>query len=371
MAESKRDYYEVLGVERGAGEADLKKAFRSLARQYHPDANPGDPTAEEKFKEINEAYSVLSDPEKRARYDRFGHAGFGPGSGGPTINVDPFGFSDLFEAFFGGGFREGGGRPANVAEPGADIRYNLELTLNEAATGVERQIEYKKVDSCPICDGTGAKPGSKPTTCPLCAGTGQVRQVQATAFGRFVSVRTCEKCGGKGTIVNEPCPDCKGTGKVMRVRRLDVKVPAGVDNDSRLRLAREGHAGENGGPPGDLYVFIRVKQHPEFTREGNEIHLERTISVTQAALGTELTVPTLDGDSKLRIPPGTQGGTVFRLKGKGMPDVRGFGRGDQHVRVNVTIPTRLNDKQRELLREFAKASGEEVEEPPKGFFRRR
>ena len=373
MADGKRDYYEILGLERGAGEADIKKAFRTLARQHHPDANPGDPTAEEKFKEINEAYSVLSDAEKRARYDRFGHAGVGPGSSSSNAGADPFGFSDLFEAFFGGaGFPGGGqGRRTRVAEAGADIRYDLELTLNEAATGVERHIEFQRVDSCPICDGTGAKPGSKPAACPQCGGTGQVRQVQSTPFGRFVNVRTCDKCGGKGTIVTEPCPDCKGSGKLRRVRQLDVKVPAGVDTESRLRVSGEGHAGENGGPPGDLYCFIHVQPHPDFTRDGNELRLKRTISMTQAALGTELTVPTLDGDQKLRIPPGTQSGAVFRLKGKGMPDVRGFGRGDEHIQIVVEIPNRLNERQKELLREFAEIAGQRVDEPPKGFFRRR
>jgi molecular chaperone DnaJ len=371
MADGKKDYYELLGVDRGAGDADIKRAFRALARQHHPDANPGDPAAEERFKEINEAYSILSDPEKRARYDRYGHAGVANGAGG-GVNFDPFGFSDIFEAFFGAGGGVRDGRRVRVPEVGADLHHELELTLAEAAVGVEREIAMDRTETCPICAGSGAKPGTVPATCPLCGGAGQVRQAQNTAFGRFVNVRTCERCAGSGSVATTPCPDCRGSGKQRRTRKLQVKVPPGVDNDSRLRLSREGHAGEHGGPPGDLYVSFRIPPHPDLKREGTEIYVDRAITMTQAALGTELTVPTLEGETTVRIPPGTQGGAVFTLRGKGMPDPRGFGRGHQHVRVSVTIPGRLSERQRELLREFAKVGGEEIAEPSsRNPFRRR
>ncbi len=355
----KRDYYEVLGVGRSTGQDDIKRAYRQLARQHHPDANPGDPSAGERFKEINEAYEVLSDPDKRARYDQFGHAGLGRGvnGAGPGADFGPFGdLGGIFDAFFGGG-RPGGRRGP---EPGADLRYDMELSLEEAASGVTREIQFNRWDSCPICGGSGAKPGTKPVTCPKCHGTGEIRFSQSGFFGQFINVRPCDRCGGTGRIVETPCPDCKGKGRVYRPRKLEVKLPPGVDDGSRLRLQGEGEGGPNGGPAGDLYVIVSVKPHPVFKRDGTEIYCDVPINFVQAALGAEIEVPTLDGPSNLKIPEGTQTDTVFRLKGKGMPSLRGYGRGDEHVRVVVQTPKRLTAEQRRALLDFAKASGEEA-----------
>lgn len=373
MAE-KRDYYEVLGVARGASPDEIKKAYRKLARQYHPDANP-DPAAAEKFKEINEAYEVLSDPEKRARYDQFGHAaaqgGFNPGQGGPWGNPQDFGdfggINDIFDMFFGGLGRQRGPRGA---VQGADLRYDLELSFEEAAFGVEKEIELTRNEVCPTCRGSGARPGTQPQTCRNCHGTGQVQYTQSTAFGRFVTSRPCEVCHGEGRIITDPCPECHGSGQVRRTRRLSVKIPAGVDNGSRLRMAGEGEGGQRGGAPGDLYIVIRVRPHKFFERDGDDVILDQPISFVQAALGAEIEVPTLDGPVKLKIPEGTQTGTIFRLRGKGIPHLRGYGRGDQHVKVYVAVPRRLGEKQRQLLREFAKLGGDEVSEEDRSFFRK-
>lgn len=373
MAE-KRDYYEVLGVARGASPDEIKKAYRKLARQYHPDANP-DPAAAEKFKEINEAYEVLSDPEKRARYDQFGHAaaqgGFNPGQGGPWGNPQDFGdfggINDIFDMFFGGLGRQRGPRGA---VQGADLRYDLELSFEEAAFGVEKEIELTRNEVCPTCRGSGARPGTQPQTCRNCHGTGQVQYTQSTAFGRFVTSRPCEVCHGEGRIITDPCPECHGSGQVRRTRRLSVKIPAGVDNGSHLRMAGEGDGGQRGGAPGDLYIVIHVRPHKFFERDGDDVILDQPISFVQAALGAEIEVPTLDGPVKLKIPEGTQTGTTFRLRGKGIPHLRGYGRGDQHVKVYVAVPRRLGEKQRQLLREFAKLGGAEVSEEDRSFFRK-
>lgn len=356
----KRDYYEVLGVSRNATSDEIKKAYRKLARQYHPDANPDDKDAEAKFKEISEAYVVLSDPEKRSGYDRFGHAGAdGQGFGGFEGFGDFGGLGDIFEMFFGGGGRT---RRRTGPERGPDIRTDMEISLKEAAFGLEREVKVPRVETCGTCGGSGAAAGSKPRTCLACAGTGQVQFTQSTPFGRIVQSRTCDHCRGAGQIIEKPCPTCHGAGSVRKTRSIKVKVPPGVDNGSRLRLAGEGEAGTRGGPPGDLYVYIHVKQHKLFRREGDDLICEISLSFVQAALGDEIDVPTLEGKEKLRIPEGTQPGTVFRIRGKGVPHISGFGRGDQHVRVKVIIPGRLSEKQKELLQEFARlGDGESVQ----------
>jgi molecular chaperone DnaJ len=356
----KRDYYEVLGVSRNATSDEIKKAYRKLARKYHPDANPGDKDAEAKFKEISEAYVVLSDPEKRAGYDRFGHAGAdGQGFGGFEGFGDFGGLGDIFEMFFGGGGRT---RRRTGPERGQDIRTDMEISLEEAAFGLEREVKVPRVETCGTCGGSGAAAGSKPKTCLACAGTGQVQFTQSTPFGRIVQSRTCDRCRGTGQVIEKPCPTCRGAGSVRKTRSIKVKVPPGVDNGSRLRLAGEGEAGTRGGPPGDLYVYIHVKQHKLFRREGDDLICEIPLSFVQAALGDEIDVPTLEGKEKLKIPEGTQPGTVFRIRGKGVPHLSGFGRGDQHVRIKVMIPGKLSEKQKELLREFARLdNGESVQ----------
>jgi len=365
---NKRDYYEVLGVSRDADEAEIKKAYRRLALQYHPDRNKDDPNAAEKFKEINEAYEVLSDPEKRAQYDQFGHAAFGGGAEGFGGFESPFGgfgdLGDIFDAMFGGAFG-GGARRHTGPQPGADLRLNLEITLEEAATGVEKEIEVPRTEECPHCRGVGAEPGTQPRICPTCMGTGQVRTVQTTILGRFETVRTCGQCQGQGRIIDKPCRECRGRGRVRRVRRITVKVPAGVDTGHRLRMAREGEAGERGGPPGDLYVYIHVKPHRLFKRQDDDLILEMPISFVQAALGDTIEVPTLDGKARLEIPEGTQPGTVFRLRGKGMPRLKGHGKGDLHVQVRVEIPARLTARQKEILQEFARTLEKGGEEEKK------
>jgi len=374
---SKRDYYEVLGVPRTASEEEIKKAYRKLARKYHPDVNRDDPTAEEKFKEINEAYEVLSNPEKRAQYDQFGHAAFDASQGGGfgaggfgTGGFGTSGFGDIFDMFFGGsGFGFGGTRPAGP-EKGADLRYDLEIEFEEAAFGVETEITIPRTEECKTCHGSGAAPGTHPETCPQCRGTGQIQITQSTLFGRMVNVRTCDRCRGEGKIVRTPCKECQGQGRVRVRRKIKIKVPAGVDNGSRLRVPHEGDAGLRGGPPGDLYVYIYVKPHKLFTREGDDVICEVPISFVQAALGDEIEVPTLDGKVKMTIPEGTQSGTVYRLKEKGIPHLRGKGRGDQRVKVKVVTPQKLTPRQRELLKEFAKASGENITPEQKNFFKK-
>jgi molecular chaperone DnaJ len=373
---AKRDYYEVLGVDRNASQEEIKKAFRKLARKYHPDMNKEDPSAEEKFKEINEAYEVLSDPEKRRQYDQFGHAadgaGAGPGGGMGGWDFGDFGtsFDSIFDMFFGGGF--GAQRAARPGpERGADLRYDLEISLEEAAFGLERDIEVVRLEACPTCGGTGAKPGTSPITCPVCGGRGQTAQVRTTAFGRFTSITTCPRCGGEGRVIDSPCSACQGRGRVRKRKKIRVKVPAGVDSGMRVRVAGEGEAGLRGGPPGDLFVFITVRPHEVFQRDGNDIVCEIPISIWQAALGDEVEVPALEGRATLRVPEGTQTGTAFRLRGKGIPDVRGGSRGDQYVRVRVVTPTRLTEKEKELIRELSKLrGGNRADDEPRGFFQK-
>jgi molecular chaperone DnaJ len=352
----KRDYYEVLGVTREAGDQELKTAYRRLAHQYHPDKNPGSKEAEERFKEVSEAYAVLSDEEKRARYDRFGHGpafgGFGGpfAAGGASIN-DIFG--DIFSEMFGGGVRtRQRGRPR-----GSDLRYHLEIGFEEAAFGTAARIQIPRPRRCDTCKGSGARPGTGPRACPTCGGTGEIRLTQ----GFFSMARTCHHCSGTGRIVVDRCPGCGGAGHVSEEATVEVNVPRGVDTGTRLKLSGEGEpAPVPGGQPGDLYVVVQVKEHPIFRREETEVICDMPVSITQAALGTQIEVPTLDGPVKLKIPAGTQSGKVFRLRGHGFPPLNGAGRGDQHVRVLVETPTRLSKEQRDLLERFAALSGEET-----------
>jgi molecular chaperone DnaJ len=350
---AKRDYYEILGISKNATDAEVKKAYRRMAQKYHPDRNPDDKVAEDHFKEAKEAYEVLNDPRKRAAYDQFGHAGVDPSMGGGA-GPGGFGagasFSDIFGDVFGDifGAGGGGGRGGARVYRGADLRYNLELTLEEAVRGTTVKIRVPTMVQCGSCGGSGAREGSKPTTCTTCGGHGQVRMQQ----GFFSIQQTCPSCRGTGTVIGDPCPACHGQGRVKEQKTLSVKVPAGVDTGDRIRLAGEGEAGENGGPAGDLYVQIRVKEHPIFSRDGNDLYCEVPISFVTAALGGELEVPTLDGRVKLKIPEETQTGRLFRLRSKGVQPVRGGAHGDLLCRVVVETPSHLSSKQKELLEEF-------------------
>ena len=365
---AKRDYYEVLGVARGASDAELKSAFRKLAMKYHPDRNPGDKDAEIHFKELNEAYQCLSDAQKRAAYDRFGHAAFSQGmGGGPGFGADFTDFmSDIFENFFGeqrGRARGGGGG----RERGADLRYNLEITLEEAYEGKTATIKIPTSVACETCAGTGAKAGSKPKTCATCGGYGRVRATQ----GFFSIERTCPTCHGRGETIDDPCPQCVGAGRVTRERTLSVNIPAGVEDGTRIRLAGEGEAGLRGGPTGDLYIFLGIKPHPFFQRDGADLFCRVPISLVTAALGGEFTVPALDGaDAKVRIPEGTQTGKQIRLRGKGMPVLRSRDIGDLYIQVVVETPQKLTKRQRELLMEFERESSGETHPESAGFFSR-
>lgn len=357
----KKDYYELLGVNRGSSEEEIKKAYRKLALKHHPDRNPGDKQAEEKFKEVSEAYQVLTDPEKRAQYDQFGHAAFG--DGGPFRGGFDFssGFEDIFGDIFGEFFGAGPTRRHGRSR-GEDLRYNLNITFEEAAFGSEKKVKIPRHGPCEACHGSGSKPGSPPRTCPTCRGKGQVSFQQ----GFFNVSRSCSQCHGQGTIITDPCSSCGGVGRVRKFHTLSVKIPPGVDTGSRLKLRGEGEGGLAGGPAGDLYVVIQVEPHPLFIRDGLEIICEVPIGFVQAALGSEIDVPTLEGKVQMKIPPGTQSGKVFRLKGRGVRDVQGYRQGDQHVRVVVETPTHLTPRQKELLKEFATLGGEEP--LAKGFF---
>ena len=359
-----KDYYATLGLEKGASDDEIKRAFRKLAIKYHPDKNQGNKEAEEKFKDINEAYQVLSDPEKKARYDQFGTAdfdgsGFGAGGFGGFDFSDMGGFGDIFESFFGGGGSSS--RRRNGPTKGADIEYTLNLTFEEAIFGVEKEITINRSENCEECKGSGAKPGTSPKTCPTCNGAGQVRVQRQTPLGSFVSTSVCDRWGGKGTIVETPCSSCSGRGSVRKSRKIKVNVPAGVDTGNVMPLRGQGEHGSNGGPAGDLYIRINVSGSRKFERRGNDIYIDTHISMGKAALGVEITVPTVDGDVKYTIPAGTQSGTLFRLKGKGVPRVNSTGRGDQYVKVIVDIPKNLNEKQTEALKAFMEACGESVD----------
>ncbi len=357
----KRDYYEVLGIEKGADGDQIKKAYRKMAKKYHPDINKDNPQAEEKFKEVNEAYEILSDPQKKQAYDQFGHAGVDPNAGFGGAGAGGFGgfdMGDIFESFFGGfGGGFGGGGRRNAPRKGGDIHQSVELTFTEAAFGVTKEIVILRVEDCETCQGTGAKSGTSAQTCPTCNGTGQVKTTQRTPLGNFVSTSTCSACRGEGKIIKDPCSVCNGQGKVKRRRTISVKIPAGIDNGQTVSMRGEGDMGYKGGPSGDLLITVRIKRHDLFTREGYNVHCEVPITFVQAALGCDIEVPTIDGKIRYHIPEGTQTDTVFRLKNKGIPSLRGGGRGDQMVKVVVEIPKNLSQKQKELLMEFDKETG--------------
>jgi molecular chaperone DnaJ len=364
---SKRDYYEVLGVAKTASEADMKSAFRKLAMQYHPDRNPGNAEAETKFKEVNEAYQNLSDPQKRAAYDRFGHAAFqNGGAGGPGFdgNFGDF-MSDIFDTFFGDA--RGRQRGAGGRERGSDLRYNLEITLEDAFQGKTETIKIPTSITCETCTGSGAKPGSKPRACPTCGGYGRVRATQ----GFFSVERTCPNCHGRGETIDDPCPSCQGAGRLTRERTLSVNIPAGVEDGTRIRLAGEGEAGLRGGPAGDLYIFLSLKPHAFFQRDGADLFCRAPISMVTAALGGEVAVPTIDGsDAKVKVPEGTQSGKQFRLRDKGMPVLRARDRGDLYIQVVVETPQSLTKRQRELLLEFDRECSTSTHPETSGFFSR-
>ena len=373
---AKRDYYEVLGVEKSADDAAIKRAYRQLAKKYHPDVNPGDKEAEEKFKEINEAYQVLSDSKKRANYDRFGHEQ--PGAGGPGGFGDFGGFGgfggfdveDIFSSFFGGGARGGRTRREQGPVPGDDLRYDLTISFEEAAKGCEKQINLVRDETCENCHGTGAKPGTSPQTCPNCHGTGQVRTTSNTPFGTIQNVRTCPNCHGSGQTISDPCPKCNGRGKLRMSKRRTVKIPAGIDNGQVVTVRGQGEAGERGGPAGDLLIVITVRPHKLFKRRGQDLYMDLPLTFTQAALGSEIDVPTLEKPVKYAVPEGTQPGQTFRVRGQGVPDVRSGQKGDLYVTVSVEIPKRLSEKQKEILRQFdTTVSGQEYEQK-KSFFER-
>jgi molecular chaperone DnaJ len=373
----KRDYYEVLGVQKTASADDIKKAYRSLARKYHPDLHPDDKDCAEKFKEVNEAYEVLSDPSKKERYDQFGHAGVDPNYGGGGFSggagFNPFGdMGDIFENLFGGGFGGGFGGStrarADAPRRGQDIDTTVTIEFMEACMGVKRDIKINRLDKCPDCKGTGASAGSTPQTCPECGGRGQVKVAQRTPFGVISSQKTCTKCGGKGKIVSNPCSKCGGNGRVRVSKSLSVDIPAGIDDGQMLRVSGQGDAGVNGGPSGNLNVGVRVKNHPLFEREEYDIHCEIPITYAQAVMGDELVVPTIDGNVKYSIGEGTQTGTVFRLKGKGVKKLQRSERGDQYVKVYVEVPKNLDKKQKELLKEFEASLEDKNYEKKKNFF---
>lgn len=355
MAE-KRDYYEVLGIQKGADEATIKKAYRTMAKKYHPDMNPGDKDAEAKFKEVNEAYEVLSNPEKKSRYDQFGHAGVDPSAAGGAGAGGYGGFGgfgdmgDIFDSFFGGGFSSSSAR-SNAPRQGSDIEIEADITFEEAAFGVKKDLAFKRIELCPDCNGSGAKKGTSPETCSACRGTGQIKQVQKTMLGNMMTSRPCTKCGGKGKIIKTPCPTCGGRGVVSKNKRIKLDIPAGIDNGQYLQKRGFGNAGANGGPYGDLLIGIRIKPHPIFKRRGADVFCEVPITFTEAALGGEIDVPTIHGTQKFKIPEGTQTGTSFTIKGKGIKKV--FGMGDHNFTVTVDVPKNLNAKQKELLKEFA------------------
>ena len=364
---SKRDYYEVLGVSKSASKDEIKKAYRKLSKQYHPDINK-EPDAADKFKEIKEAYEVLSDEQKKAHYDQFGHTdpnqGFG-GFGGQDFGGFG-GFEDIFSTFFGGG--GGRRRDPNAPRQGADLQYTMTLSFEEAAFGKETEVEIPREENCDTCHGSGAKPGTKVETCSTCGGSGQINVEQNTAFGRMVNRRACHVCKGTGKQIPHKCSTCSGEGKVKKRKKIQVKVPAGIDDGQQLRVSGQGEPGVNGGPAGDLYVVFHVRDHEFFERDGDDIYCEMPITFAQAALGDEIEVPTLHGKVKLKVPAGTQTGTRFRLKGKGISNVRGYGQGDQHVVVLVVTPKKLTEKQKQLLREFSEISGQSPDQQEDGFF---
>lgn len=375
MADSKRDYYEVLGVDKSADEAAIKKAYRALAKKYHPDMNPGDKEAERKFKEVNEAYDVLSDPDKKAKYDQYGHAAFeaGGGYGGGFSGFGDMGdidISDIFSSFFGGGgFGSSGGRRGGPVR-GDDISARVTLDFNEAVFGVKKEVSFARIQKCADCGGSGAAAGTSPKTCPTCGGAGRVRVQQRTPLGIMQTQKTCETCGGSGKVVEKPCDSCRGKGYVRVTKKLDVSFPAGIDDGQRIVLSGQGNDGRDGGPAGDLYIYVNVRPHPVFERNGNDIFCEVPISFTEAALGAEIDIPTLEGTEKFQIPEGTQTGATFTLRQKGVPVVNSRSRGALHITVKVEVPKNLNSEQKELLRKFAESCGASNTRGRDRFFKR-
>jgi molecular chaperone DnaJ len=364
MATGQRDYYELLGVQRTADDAEIKRAFRRLARTLHPDVS-AEPDAEERFREVVEAYEVLSKPEARQVYDRYGHAGLKGGGFTPT-SFDLGSLSDLFAAFFGDDIFGAGGRPRRSR--GADVVAQIEIDLAEAATGATRQVPFPVSVTCAICRGSGAKHGTAPVACATCGGRGRLQHVSRSAFGDFVRSQACPACGGAGRVVEHPCPECDGSGLTVEERALDVEIPPGIHDGQQIRISGEGHAGSLGGRAGDVYVQVHVRPDPRFVREGNDIFCTVELTITEAALGTTVTVPTLGGEVELELEPGTQPGELRVLRGRGMPVLQGFGRGDQRILVNVKVPRRLTDEQRRLLEEFERSAGKEAYEADEGFF---
>ncbi len=359
----KRDYYDVLGVSRSASEDEIKKAYRKLAKENHPDLHPGDTAAEARFKEINEAYEVLSDKDKRAKYDQFGHAAFDPnagfdGFGGGGASGFDFDLGSIFDSFFGGGGSSQ--RRRNAPQRGESIRAGITLSFEEAVFGCDKEVSVNRVEACDSCGGSGCAEGTTPEVCSECHGTGTVQSVRQTAFGAFSQTTTCRKCGGRGKIIHQPCPKCKGAGQVRRTKKISVQIPAGIDDGQTISLRGQGNAGVNGGPTGDLLITVSVRPHPYFVRDGSSILYEMPISIVQASLGCDLEVPTLDGKVQYHVPEGTQTGTVFRLRGKGVPHLRGDGRGDQYVTVTVETPKNLTAEQKRLLEELGESLGEKT-----------
>lgn len=369
----KRDYYEVLGVQKGASDDEIKKAYRKSAKQYHPDLHPGDKDCEEKFKEVNEAYEVLSDSEKRARYDQFGHAGvdpnYGAGAGGQYggFNVDFGDIGDIFSSFFGGGF---GGRRNNANAPtrGGDVEASVTITFEESAKGTTKKVSYNSIDTCDECHGTGAQPGTQPKTCTACRGTGRVTINQRSPFGVVQTQRACDACHGRGKIIETPCRKCNGSGRHRHAHTVDVTIPAGIKDSQILNVGGHGNAGTNGGPKGDLHVYVNVRKHDLFERRGDDVWCDLPITFAQASLGAEVTVPTLDGKVKYTIHEGTQPNDVFKLKGRGIPRLGGRGRGDQYCRVVVEVPKNLNAEQKKLIKQFDSSTTEKNYAKRKSFF---
>jgi len=366
MATTERDYYEILGLQRGATDGDIKKAFRRLARELHPDVSEA-PDAEERFREVAEAYEVLSKSETRELYDRFGHAGLRSGGFTPG-HFDLGNLADIFSAFFGDDLFAGGAVRSRQRARGADVAAEVEIELVEAATGTKRQVPFRVATACERCVGTGAEPGTQPVTCSTCEGTGYVQQVSRSSFGQFVRTHGCPRCSGSGTIVERPCERCDGAGRLVEERKLDVEIPAGIHDGQRIRLSGEGHAGASGGRAGDLFVLVHVRPDPRFVREGDDVFSTVDLTVTQAALGTAVSLPTLDGEIELSFEPGTQPGEIRVLRGRGMPVLQGFGRGDHRVLVNVAVPRRLSDEQCRLLKQFADSTTEDNYRGDEGFF---
>ena len=379
MADQKRDYYEVLGVSKGATDDEIKKSYRKLAKQYHPDLNPGDKAAEARFKEVNEAYEILSDKAKRARYDQFGHAGvdpnFNPGGGfgggfGGFTDMGDIDLGDLFGSFFGGGFGGGGSSRRNGPQRGETIRTGVAISFEEAAFGCEKEVTVSRTEQCDVCHGTGCAPGTTAEVCPDCHGSGTVRIQRGGGGFSFATTTTCPKCRGAGKIIHQPCKTCNGAGSVRRQKKLAVTIPAGIDNGQAVSLRGQGGAGKNGGPAGDLLIAVTVRPHPTFRREGTSVYMDQPVSFVQAALGAELEIPTIDGTVKYTMPEGTQSGTTFRLRGKGIPGLNGRGRGDQYVTVKVQVPTGLSRAQKDALKAFGTTMGETAPEtdPLKNLF---